>query len=80
MEALFVEPGDPAADGDLEVVEAPPGTAVGGDGSGVAVQLGLEQPDGGLRHGIVETVPDRADGRCGADLGETARGEHWNEK
>jgi len=44
VEALFVEPGDPAAGGDLEVAEVLPGAAVDGQAGEVADQLGLVEP------------------------------------
>ncbi len=68
VEALLVEPADPAAGGDLEVVEAAPVATVGSQRGGVAVQLGLEQPDGRLGHGVIEGVADGADRRRRADL------------
>ena len=63
VKSLFVEPRHPGAGGDLKVVEILPGPAVGGEGGGVSVQLGLEQPHDRLGHGIVEAVADGADGR-----------------
>jgi hypothetical protein len=67
VDALLVEPRHPGAGGDLEIVEAPPRSAVAGQGGRVAVQLRLEQADGGLGHGVVETVADGADEGVGAD-------------
>ena len=60
----------PGAGGDLEVVEAAPWAAVGGEGGGVAVQFGFEQPDRCFGQGVVEGVADGADRGCCADLGE----------
>ena len=34
------------------------------------MQLGLEEPDDGLGHGVIERVADGADGRCGTDVVE----------
>ena len=48
VEAFVVEPGDPAAGLEFEVVEAAPVAAVACEHGGVAVQFGLEQPDRGL--------------------------------
>jgi len=59
----------PSAGRDLEVVEAPSGAAVGPQGGGVAVQLGLEQANRRLGKGV-EAVTDGPDRGCGADLGE----------
>lgn len=52
VEAILVEPADPSAGGDLEVIETPPGTPLGCEGSRVAVKLGLEKRDRRLRHRI----------------------------
>jgi len=68
VQPLFVEPRDPRTGGRLEVVEALPGSAVGGQGGRVAVQLGLEEPDDRLGHCIVVAVADGADRGGGADV------------
>ena len=56
-----VEPVDPFQGGELDVVDAAPGPAP-------TDQLGLVEPDQGLRGGVVVGVADRPDGGDGADL------------
>jgi hypothetical protein len=70
VEPVLVEPADPAAGGDLEVVEAAPVAAVGGQGGGVAVQLGLVERVDGLGHRVIEAVADGADRGSGSELGD----------
>ena len=53
VNALVIEPGDPGTRCNLEILKATPRSAVGGEGGRVAVQLGLEQADGGLGQGVV---------------------------
>lgn len=58
MEAVLVELDDPFGGGGLEVVEALPVAAVGGEHGRVAVQLGLEQSVDRFGHRVSETVDD----------------------
>jgi hypothetical protein len=64
VESLVVEPVDVFEGGELDVVEATPG-------SSPADELGLVEPDGGLGHGVVVRVALGADRGDGAGLGET---------
>ena len=59
VEALLVEPGDPAACRELEVVEAAPVPAVGFERGGVAPQFGFEQADGCLGARVVVAATGR---------------------
>jgi hypothetical protein len=68
VQSLLVEPRHLGAGGDLEVVEALPGAAVGGECGRVAVQRGLESPMTDSAMALIEAVADRGDGRCGSHV------------
>src|SRR5919197_387134 len=68
VEAFVVEPCDPPAGRDLEVVESAPRSAVAGERGGVAPQLGLEQPDHALGHRVIERIADGPDRGRSIDL------------
>ena len=71
VQSLVVEPTDPRARSDLEVVDSLPVTAIGGQDHGVAVQLGLVEGVDRFRHGVIKTIRHGPDRGRGADLGET---------
>lgn len=58
VEALLVEPGHPAAGGDLEVVEAVPVAAVGGEDDRVADQLSFVEAVDRLGQRVVPGLGD----------------------
>jgi len=64
VEPRLVEPVDPAQRGELEVVDASPG-------SFVADALGLVEPDDGLGQGVIEGVADGPDRRDRAGVATT---------
>jgi hypothetical protein len=59
----MVEPVHPFEGGELDRLDAAPGTTP-------ADHLGLEQADDGLGEGIIVAVADTADGRLDAGLGQ----------
>jgi len=61
VKAFVVEPSDPPARRDFEVVEPAPRTAVGPEGGGVAVEFGLVERVDRLGHCVIERIADRAD-------------------
>jgi hypothetical protein len=73
VDAFVVEPPDPAAGGDLEVIETLPVAAVGGEDGGVAVQLGLVERVHRLGHRVIKAVADGADRRDRTDVIEAVR-------
>jgi hypothetical protein len=64
VESAVVVPVDPLEGGQLDIVEASPGSTP-------ADHLGLEQADLALGERVVERVVDRADAGCRACLGES---------
>lgn len=56
MEAFLVEPRDPSAGGDLEVVESSPVAAVRGESGGVAAEFGRVDPHHRLGHSVLHSL------------------------